>query len=249
MALLEVADLTKNFGGLTACDHISFKIEEGEIVGLIGPNGAGKTTLFNSIVGYYKPDSGTVLFKGEDITGLKPFQTNRKGIARTFQIMRIMGDLTVLENVMVGAFCRTSDRERARREAEEILDLVGLEGESDAFPTELPIATQKRIELARALATRPDLLMLDEVASGLTPTETEEIVGLLKRIHKERGLTLFLIEHVMEFVMPISERVMVLDGGKKIAEGRPEEVAKDEEVIEAYLGEGYAKGKSHQSAL
>ncbi len=243
MALLEVTDLTKRFGGLTACDNISFKIEESEIVGLIGPNGAGKTTLFNNIVGYHKPDSGKILLKKKDITRDKPFQTNREGIARTFQIMRIMAELTVLENVMIGAFCRTSDRERARDEAEKILDLVHLDGETDAYPRELPIATQKRIELARALATKPDLLMLDEVASGLTPAETEEIIGLLTHIHKERDLSLFLIEHVMEFVMPISERVLVLDGGKKIAEGKPEEIAENEEVIEAYLGERYVKSK------
>ncbi|MBA7654513.1 Methionine import ATP-binding protein MetN 2 [subsurface metagenome] len=243
MALLEVTNLTKRFGGLTACDNISFKLEEGEMVGLIGPNGAGKTTLFNSIVGYYNPDNGTVIFKGEDITRLKPFQTNRKGIARTFQIMRIMGDLTVLENVMIGAFCRTSDRERARNEAEEILNLLHMDRESDAYPKELPIATQKRIELARALATKPDLLMLDEVASGLTPTETEEIIGVLRNIHEEKGLTIFLIEHVMEFVMPISKRMLVLDSGKKIAEGKPEEIAQNEEVIEAYLGERYVKSK------
>jgi len=246
MALLEVTNLTKRFGGLIACDNVSFEIEEGEIVGLIGPNGAGKTTLFNSIVGYYKPDGGKVVFKGDDITALKPFQTNRRGIARTFQVMRIMADLTVLENVMIGAFCRNSDRELAKSKAREVLNLVHLDREGDAYPTELPVATQKRIELARALATEPDLLMLDEVASGLTPTETEEIIRILKDdIHEKKALALLLIEHVMEFLMPISERVLVLDSGKKIVEGRPEEIAENEEVIKAYLGKKYVGSKPH----
>lgn len=243
MSLLEVTDLVKNFGGVTANDEVSFKIGEGERIGLIGPNGAGKTTLFNCIVGYHKPDGGKILFKGKDITGLKPCQTNTKGIARTFQIMRIMDDLSVLENVMIGAFCRTSDRHEAAKEAEEILAILELGESKDAYPGELPIATQKRIELARALATKPELLMLDEVAAGLNPQETEEIINVLRKIHQERNLTLFLTEHVMEFVMPISERVLVLDGGKKIAEGPPKEVAENEVVIEAYLGEKYAKSK------
>jgi branched-chain amino acid transport system ATP-binding protein len=243
MALLEVSNLIKKFGGLTACDNVSFKIEKGEIAGLIGPNGAGKTTLFNSLVGYYKPNGGIVLFKGENITGLKPFHTNRKGLARTFQIPAIMGDMTVLENTMVGAFCRTNDEDEARNKALEILMSVRLDRERDAYPTELPIATQKRIELARALATKPDLLMLDEMASGLTKTETEDIMRMLVDIKDGKELTLFIIEHVMEFVMPISDRVLVLDGGKKIAEGKPEEIVEMEEVVEAYLGEKYVKSE------
>lgn len=245
LSLLEVKDLIKKFGGVTACNKVSLKIKKEERVGLIGPNGAGKTTLFNCIVGFHKPDGGKIFFRGENITGIKPCQSNTKGIARTFQIMRIMADLTVLENVMIGAFCKTNDREKARNEAREILNLVQLEEESDAYPTELPIATQKRIELARALATKPKLLMLDEVAAGLNPQETEEILNILKKIHQEKNLTLFLTEHVMEFVMPISERILVLDGGQKIAEGPPEEVAANEEVIEAYLGEKYAKSESY----
>ncbi|NIO05127.1 MAG: ATP-binding cassette domain-containing protein, partial [Proteobacteria bacterium] len=165
MALLEVTDLTKDFGGVVANDRISFEIQKGEIIGLIGPNGAGKTTLFNCIVGYHKPGGGTVRFKGKDITGFKPWQTSREGIGRTFQVMTISGYLTVLENVMVGSFCRTSDPQNARHEALGILNLLGLEQHAASFLTELPIASQKRVGLAMALATKPDLLMLDEVAA------------------------------------------------------------------------------------
>jgi len=249
MALLEVIDLTKDFGGVAANDHISLEIGKGEIIGLIGPNGAGKTTLFNCIVGYHKPDQGTIRFKGKDITGLKPFQTNREGIGRTFQIMSISGDLTVLENVMVGSFCRTSDRGAARQEASEIMNLLELEKDAEAYLTELPVATQKRVGLAMALATNPELLMLDEVASGLNPKETDEMVALLKKIHDVKDLTLFLTEHVMEVVMPISQRITVLDGGQKIAEGRPQDIANNERVIRAYLGDKYAKGRKDRSSI
>ena len=249
MALLEVIDLTKDFGGVAANNHISLEIEKGEIIGLIGPNGAGKTTLFNCIVGYHKPDQGTIRFKGKNITGLRPFQTNREGIGRTFQIMSISGGLTVLENVMIGSFCRTSDRGAARQEASEILNLLELEEDSKAYLTELPIAIQKRVGLAMALATKPELLMLDEVASGLNPKETEEMVALLQKIHKTKDLTLFLTEHVMEVVMPISQRIIVLDGGQKIAEGIPQEIANNERVIKAYLGEKYAKGRKNRGSI
>lgn len=249
MALLEVTDLTKDFGGVAANNRISLKIEKGEIIGLIGPNGAGKTTLFNCIVGYHRPDQGVIRFKGKNIIGLKPFQTNREGIGRTFQIMSILGVLTVLENVMIGSFCRTSDRGAARQEASEILNLLELEKDGKAYLTELPIAIQKRVGLAMALATKPELLMLDEVASGLNPKETEEMVALLQKIHKTKDLTLFLTEHVMEVVMPISQRIIVLDGGQKIAEGIPQEIANNERVIKAYLGEKYAKGRKNRGSI
>ena len=240
--LLEVNNLVKQFGGVVANAGISLELEQGEILGLIGPNGAGKTTLFNCIVGYYKPTSGRVSFDGEDITGWPAHRVAKMGIARTFQGMRIMPLLNVEENVMVGAFCGTNDRQIAKREAQEILELVELTREAHAYPAELPIATQKRIELARALATKPKLLMLDEVAAGLNPLETKEIIQTLHRIKKDKNLTFFLTEHVMEFIMTISERVIVIASGTKIAEGSPEEVAEEERVIEAYLGERYAKG-------
>jgi branched-chain amino acid transport system ATP-binding protein len=245
MALLEVIDLIKDFGGVTANNHISLKIEKGEIIGLIGPNGAGKTTLFNCIVGYHKPDQGKILFKDKNITGLKPFQTNRDGIGRTFQILSISGGLTVVENVMIGSFCKASDSQIAKQEASEILNLLELEEDGEAYMNELPIATQKRVGLAMALATKPELLMLDEVASGLNPKETEEMVALLQKIHKVKDLTLFLTEHVMEVVMPISQRIVVLDGGQKIAEGIPQDIANNERVIKAYLGEKYVKGRKN----
>jgi branched-chain amino acid transport system ATP-binding protein len=183
-----------------------------------------------------------VLFKGKEITGFKPFMTNREGIGRTFQIMKVTTGMTVLENVMVGAFSRVDQRPLAIKEASEILTYLGLEGVKEYHLNELPIASQKKVGLARALATQPELLMLDEVASGLNPKETEELVALIKKIHQEKKITLFLIEHVMEVVMPISQRVIVLDGGEKIAEGLPTEIVKNERVIKAYLGEKYAKG-------
>jgi branched-chain amino acid transport system ATP-binding protein len=242
LEFLKVINLTKDFGGLVANQDVSFTIQEKEIVGLIGPNGAGKTTLFNCIVGFHRADSGSVLFKGQEIVGLKPFETTRKSIARTFQVMKVTTGMTVLENVMVGSFCRLNDRRGATAQAQDILDDLGLSSMASHHLNELPIAMQRKVGLARALATKPELLMLDEVASGLNQTETEEMVTLLKRINAQRGITLFLIEHIMEMVMAVSQRVIVLDGGLKIAEGLPGEIVRNQEVIKAYLGEKYVKG-------
>jgi branched-chain amino acid transport system ATP-binding protein len=242
VAFLEVITVSKDFGGLVANNDISFAVEQGAIIGLIGPNGAGKTTLFNCIVGFHTPSSGKILFKDKDITGFKPFETNRIGIGRTFQTMRVTTGLSVLENVMVGAFSRTENRSRAKEEASAILAYMGLSGMEPYHLNELPIAMQRKVGLARALATRPELLMLDEVASGLNPMETEEMVGLLRRINGEKKITIILIEHIMEMVMAVSQRVIVLDGGEKIAEGLPGEIVKNREVIKAYLGEKYVAG-------
>ncbi|MEW6045424.1 MAG: ABC transporter ATP-binding protein [Bacillota bacterium] len=249
MALLSVESVVKRFGGVVANDHIDLSIGEGEIVGLIGPNGAGKTTLFNCVAGYLRPDAGTIRFAGRNITGWPPHRTSRAGIARTFQIVKMMESLSVEENVMVGAFSRTDDPEEARMQAREILDLVGLSRARQVYPSQLPLAIQKRVELARALATRPRLLMLDESAAGLSPEEVDVFTQLLRHIHREMRLTLLVIEHVMEFVMGLSDRVVVLASGRTIAEGRPDEITRNVQVIEAYLGEKYARRAGNPGSL
>jgi branched-chain amino acid transport system ATP-binding protein len=238
MALLEVKELTKNFGGLMANDHIDLQVNEGEIVGLIGPNGAGKTTLFNCIAGFYPVSGGKVFFKGEDITGLLSNEVCLKGIARTFQIVRVFKELPVLDNIMVGAFNRTHSTAHARKKALEVLEFCGLMGKKNLLAGGLTIANKKRLEVAKAFATEPALLMLDEAMAGLNQTETAEAVELVKKIRKS-GVTVLLVEHVMEVVMPISNRVVVLDYGRKIAEDTPERVIHNEEVIKAYLGDKY----------
>lgn len=240
---LEVKDLRKEYDGVVANDGISLGLEKGEIVGLIGPNGAGKTTLFNCIAGYHKPTDGIILFKGNDITYWPAHKTARAGIGRTFQIMRIMKRLTVEENVMIGAFSRIGDREKARKAAQEILELLDLKQAANVWPTELPIAIQKRVELARTLATTAELLLLDEIAAGLNAMETAQMIKTLRGIYKEKNLTLLLTEHVMDFIMKISDRIIVMAAGRKIAEGAPEEIAGNEEVIKAYLGERFAKSR------
>jgi branched-chain amino acid transport system ATP-binding protein len=241
MSLLEVREVTKDFGGLRANQQVSFRVEEGEIVGLIGPNGAGKTTLFNCIAGHYPVTSGQVLFNGQDITPLKDFEIARLGLARTFQVFVASGDLNVLENVMIGAFLRTASRKEARRRSQEVMGFMGIEGRAKDLMTEIPVAAQKRVALATALATEPKMILLDEVAAGLNPTEIEELIGLLQQINQEKKITLLLTEHVMELVMRSSKRVIVLESGTKIAEGDPHEVIKNEEVIKAYLGESFLK--------
>jgi branched-chain amino acid transport system ATP-binding protein len=238
VALLQVREMTKTFGGLTANHKINIHLEEGKIVGLIGPNGAGKTTLFNCISGFYKPDSGSVLFDGREITGMPPHLICKLGLSRTFQKVRIFKDMTVLDNVMVGAFCRCSQRPRAQREAEEVLAFAGLADKADIPGHSLTIADKKRVEIARALATRPRMLLLDEAIAGLNPKETEEAINLINAI-RDRGITILLVEHVMEAIMPISDCIVVLESGMKIAEGVTKEIVRNPKVIQAYLGERY----------
>ena len=241
MALLEVHNVTKDFGGLRANSDISFAMPRGELLGLIGPNGAGKTTLFNCISGLHPLTSGRIIFDGEDISALKAHEVARRGLARTFQVYAAAGDLSVKENVMVGCFMQTRSRARAKTKSDEILSFLKLEDLSDYLVSELPVAAQKRVTMATALGTDPKLLLLDEVAAGLNPSEIEEIMASIKHVHYELGVTVMLIEHVMELVMKVSDRVIVLDSGRKIAEGNPEEIAGNQEVIKAYLGERYVQ--------
>lgn len=243
MALLEVDKLTKRFGGLVANDGVTLSVNEGEIVGLIGPNGAGKTTLFNCIAGFYRPEGGTIRLQHKEITGRTPEQVCQEGIARTFQIVRVFKGMSVLDNVMVGAYLRPGGDAAVRGRALEVLQFAGLYPKKDMLAASLTIADKKRLELARALATRPKLLMLDEAMAGLNPTECQEAVGIIRTINRE-GVTVLMVEHVMEIIMPISQRIVVLDYGKKIDEDVPERVAMNPEVIKAYLGDKYvARGR------
>jgi branched-chain amino acid transport system ATP-binding protein len=236
--ILQADNLTKTFGGLAALKGVSFGIEEGEILGLIGPNGAGKTTLFNVISGFFRPDEGRVVFAGETVSHLKAHNLCLSGLVRTFQVVKPFGNLTALQNVMVGSFLRTADPDLARERALEVMDLVGLLECQDKAAKNLTTSDRKRLEVARALATRPRLLLLDEVMAGLNPTELVQMLEILKRI-RDQGVTLLVIEHIMAVIMNISERILVLHHGEKIAEGAPKEVAGDKRVIDAYLGEEY----------
>ena len=238
MPLLEAKDVSKRFGGLVAVDSLSFTINEGETVSIIGPNGAGKTTVFNLITGFHRPTTGQILFNGENLVGKKPYQVALQGIGRTFQIVKPLQGLSVFENVLVGAFSRTSDRREAQELADDVLQFCGLGLIRNALASGLPIAMRKRLELARSLATRPKLILLDEVMAGLNPAESKEAVNLIIKLKNDRGISAVAgVEHVMHVVMTISDRVIVLNHGRKIADGSPQEVASDKEVIAAYLGQ------------
>jgi branched-chain amino acid transport system ATP-binding protein len=238
MMILQVQDVTKRFGGLQALTDVTFDLPEGQILGLIGPNGAGKTTLFNVINGVYAPNKGKIIFRGEDITGKPSYEVARRGLARAHQVVRPLHDLTVRENVMVGAcFGREGHSLAAAADrADAALAQVGLAARADQPSGLLNVAQKKRLELARALAARPYLLLLDEVLAGLNPTEIAEMVDTILKI-REEGITILMIEHVMQAVMSISDRIIVLDYGQLIAAGKPEEVAANPQVIEAYLGD------------
>ena len=236
--LLEVRGVSKRFAGLTANDDVTFAVHEGELVSIIGPNGAGKSTLFNCITGFYRPTAGQVLYRGRDITGFKADRICRMGIARTFQIVQVIADMTVLENAMTGAFLRAPARRDAIRRAEEVLAFTHLLDKRDFLGASLTIADKKRLEVAMALATDPRLLMLDESMAGLTRVELAQIIALLRDVRK-RGVTMVIVEHVMEAVMQLSDRVIVLNTGRKLVEGTPREVVSNPQVIQAYLGERY----------
>ncbi len=257
MPLLEARKVTKKFGGLMAVGDLDLIIEPGMIASLIGPNGAGKTTFFNMVSGLYKPTMGSLLFMDREIGGLRPNQVTRRGIGRTFQNIRLFGNMTAIENVLVGMNCRlkaswmgallrlpavTLEEERARARGLDLLDYVGLGNEAGTLAKNLPYGLQRRLEIARALASEPRLLLLDEPTAGMNPHETVDAMALIKRVRDERGITVLLIEHDMKVVMGISERITVLDYGLKIAEGTPEQVRADARVVEAYLGKGAATG-------
>jgi len=236
MAILEINHVSKFFGGLAANSDVSFAMEPGTIMGLIGPNGAGKTTLFNCITGFYPPSKGDVLFKGARINGLQPDQVCRLGMVRTWQKVRPLAKMTVLDNVMVGALARTASLRVAREVALEQLRVVRMEARAGALAGGLPIGERKKLEVARVLATRPELLLLDEVMGGLNPAESEEIIQLILEL-KRLGLTQVVIEHDMKAIMRLSDRIVCLNSGEKLAEGTPAEVANHPDVVAAYLGE------------
>ena len=238
--MLEVKNLTKSFGGLIAVSNVDLDVEMGEIVSLIGPNGAGKTTLFASIAGFLRPDEGKVILNGNSITSMKPHKICHLGMVRTFQITQPFATLNTLENIMVGAYSKTSDKTLAQTNAERVAEIVGMTSLLYQTADGLTVAARKRLELARALATNPQLLLLDEVMAGLNPTEIDEIVTVIKGI-RDTGVTIFLIEHVMKAVVNLSDRAYVLNDGKLIAHGTPNAIASDEAVIEAYLGHGAAQ--------
>lgn len=238
MALLEVNGVSKAFRGLRAVQHVSFSVPEHSIFAMIGPNGAGKTTCFNLIAGVFPPDEGSIALAGRPITGLRPDQICHAGIGRTFQVVKPFPQMTVLDNVIVGALKAHRDVKSAQTEARAVLERLHLDVKQDHLAASLTLPERKRLEVARAMATRPRLLLLDEVMAGLRPTEVDEMVGVFRRINAETGLTILLIEHVMRAVMALAQHIVVLHHGEKICEGAPESVVRDPAVLECYLGEG-----------
>jgi len=238
VSLLELRNISMDFGGLRAIDSLSLSINEGQILGLIGPNGAGKSTAFNCVAGVYKPSQGEIWFDGQNITGAKPWDLCRAGLARTFQIVKPFASKTVLYNVMVGAFARTDKTDEAESIALDVLKSLHLEHKKDFKSGALTIADRKRLEIARAMATKPKLLLLDEVMAGLRPTEVDEMIDVFRAV-RDSGVTIFVIEHIMRAIMALSDELVVIQFGRKISEGKPEAVAKDENVIKAYLGDEY----------
>lgn len=238
MTLLNVKKLTKHFGGLAAVSEVDFYVRRGEILGMIGPNGAGKTSIFNLITGFYACDEGEIIFEGEDIRRLRPDQICKKGITRTFQIVRPFVGITVFRNVLVGALNRARNMDEAKMMSAEVIEFTGLDERKKQIAANLSTPERKRLELAKALATQPKLILLDEVAAGLNPRETEEVIMLIREINK-RGITILVIEHVMKAIMSLSDRVIVLNHGKMIATGTPLEISKNQQVIKAYLGKEY----------
>lgn len=236
MALLEVHGITKRFGGLVAVNSLDVSVDTGHISALIGPNGAGKTTAFNVIAGFYQPTEGKVIFNGMDITNMRPDQVCKLGLTRTFQVVRPFRGITVLDNVMIGAYNRTNNDKIAREKAYEVLKFMKMEKLANQIASGLPIAGRKRLEIARALATEPKMILLDEAMAGLRPTETDEIIEVVRDISKQ-GIGILLVEHVMKVVMSLAENVLVIHHGVKIAEGAPDKVVQNKLVIDAYLGE------------
>ncbi len=236
MNMLEVKGVSRFFGGLAALTDVTFDVRQGEILAVIGPNGAGKTTLFNVVNGFYPPSRGDVFFKGERVSGLKPHQVCRRGLARTFQVVKPLQRMTVIDNVIASAFLKTAKRSDAEELAIEMLRFTNLYDDRNVISKGLPLGKRKRLEIARALATQPELLLLDESFAGLNPTELNESIEIIRNI-KEKGITIMIIEHHMKVIMAISDRIVVLNYGEKIAEGSPDEIRNNKMVIEAYLGE------------
>lgn len=236
MPLLEAKGITKKFGGLLAVNKLDVSVEQDDIVGMIGPNGAGKTTAFNMLSGVYKPNEGKIIFDGHDITHWNPDKICKLGLTRTFQVVKPFPQLTVRNNVLVGAYNHTSDKKVALQKVDEILDFLDMSKEANLLAGSLPIASRKRLELAKALATEPKMLLLDEVMAGLRPLETEQVIEMVRKI-SQQGIAVLLVEHVMKVIMSLAKRVIVIHHGEKIAEGVPEEIVRNKAVVEAYLGE------------